>query len=135
LKTLTDRCDGGSGVRQLLSCRRAVGLALALGLGACVQHNPDPTCAWQRAVAVTVSPPSLKLARGDTARVTASFVRRRSGSGCAPRAFGFAWYSTDTTVATVDGSGLVVARDTGAATIVVTTCDGPTGTAGVEVHP
>ena len=109
-------------------------VTLVIAVGACVQHNLEPACGWQRVVSVTVSPPSVVLARGDTARFEATFARPRSGSGCPPRAFGFQWHSTDTTIASIDGSGLVLARDTGRTTIVVTTCDGPMGTASVRVH-
>jgi len=121
----------------ILHARRALAPigVLLIALGACMEHTPAPSCVWPRGSAVTLTPPSVVLARGDTVRIDASFLRPRLGSACPPRPFGFTWHSSDTTIASVDASGLVTARDTGQATITVVTLDGSAGTAGVRVRP
>ena len=68
----------------------------------------------QRAAAVRVSPRSLALFVGDTARVVATALDAHDNE--MPDAE-FEWSSSDGTVATVDGTGLVRARAVGAAVV------------------
>lgn len=63
---------------------------------------------------VAVSPASPTLAAGDTMRMTAVL---RSAPGGYPPSAGYAWLSSDTTVAQVDSGGLVTARNVGTATV------------------
>ncbi|MCZ0934972.1 MAG: Ig-like domain-containing protein [Gemmatimonadetes bacterium] len=84
----------------------------------------------QTAGAVAVSPPDNALAAlGDTIRLSAEAT---DANGHAVAGAEFAWSSSDTLVATVDGSGLVTAVGNGTATIAAT-AGGASGTASVTV--
>jgi len=115
--------------------RLATAAAAALVVSGCIARGMARECDWARVATVTISPPSLTLARGDTARLHVSFIPPRSGSGCPPHPFTFVWTSADTTIADIDGDGMVSARRPGSTTITVITSDGPAGTAGVVVRP
>ena len=72
----------------------------------------------QAASAVTVSPAAdTLLAFGDTVRLAAE---ARDGNGHTMAGAEFSWTSSDTTVATVDATGLVTAAANGAATVTAT---------------
>ncbi|MYG48086.1 MAG: hypothetical protein F4164_01690, partial [Gemmatimonadales bacterium] len=68
----------------------------------------------QAAFSVTVSPPSRSVAPGDTARLIASAT---DANGHPLRGVVFDWSSSDVTIASVDGSGLVRGVSEGSATI------------------
>ena len=70
------------------------------------------------ATTVAVTPDTVELAaRGDTVRLTAEAF---DANGHAVAGAEFTWASSDASVATVDGSGLVTAAGNGAATITAT---------------
>ncbi len=101
-------------------------LVLSCGDGA-VEPPPPPAPV---ATTVAVSPGSATLsALGETARFTAE-VRDQNGQVVAGAAI--AWASSDISVATVDGSGLVTAAGNGTATITAT-AGSALGTAAVTV--
>ena len=78
---------------------------------------------------VTVAPASKALVAGDTATFTAT---ARDGANAVIPAAVFAWSSSDSTIAQVNGIGLVTARLAGVATISAT-ANGKTGSASVTV--
>ena len=81
---------------------------------------------------VTVSPAADTLAAGDTLRLAAEAY---DAEGSVVAEATFSWSSSADSVATVDASGLVTARASGAATITATV-DGVTGSAEIVVlHP
>ena len=87
----------------------------ACGDGATEPAPPDPP----RPTTVTVSPATARLtALGATVQLSTE-VRDQNGSVMAGAPI--AWSSGDATVATVDGSGLVMAAGNGTATITATT--------------
>lgn len=67
-----------------------------------------------RAYSVHVSPTSVSLQAGDTARLTADV---RFGPDDPPRDHRIEWSSSDTSIVTVDSAGTTVARGTGSARI------------------
>src|SRR2546427_806309 len=78
---------------------------------------------------VTVSPPSASIATGATVQLTAT-TRDAGGNVLTGRVI--SWGSSNTTVATVSGSGLVTGVRAGAVTITATS-EGKNGTAAVTV--
>ena len=78
---------------------------------------------------VSVSPASTSLTTGQTVQLTAT-PRDASGNALTGRVV--TWASSNTTVATVNGSGLVTALTAGSATITATS-EGKSGTAMVTV--
>ena len=68
----------------------------------------------QQAVGVELSPSTALLLSGDTLRIIASAV---DANGHAIAGAGFTWTTSDTTIATVDPTGLVTARGLGAVTV------------------
>ena len=83
----------------------------------------------QQVASVAVSPPRASLAEGDSIRLHAE-ARDSGGNEVAGTAF--LWASTDPSIATVDSTGLVQARVSGAAQISAT-ADGVSGTAEITV--
>lgn len=85
----------------------------------------------QRAASVSMSPSSLPTfdALGDTVRLSAEAFDANSNPIAGAQ---FVWSSTDTLVASVDGSGLVTIAGNGAA-MVKALIDGIEGSVGVEV--
>lgn len=82
-----------------------------------------------RVTGVTVTPTSATLTAGETTTLTATV----SPSNAANKNVN--WSSSDTTVATVSGSGVVTAKAAGTATITVSTADGgKTATCAVKVN-
>lgn len=101
-------------------------IPLALSLASCgEQQTVEPS----DRVTVIVSPSSILLLAGDTVRFTA-VVKDAQGATVSGKSL--QWSSSDTTVATVSGTGLVTAVSDGAATITAAT-DSVTGTALVTV--
>lgn len=78
---------------------------------------------------VTVTPASKALVAGDTTTLTAT---ARDGANAVIPAVIFAWSSSDSTIAQVNGIGRVTARLVGVATISAT-ANGKTGSASVTV--
>ena len=103
----------------------ATGLVTAVGNGVATvtatsrAATGSATVTVEQAVrAVTVSPVADTLVSlGDTVRLAAE---ARDGNGYAVAGSGFSWSSSDTTVATVDATGLVTAVANGAATVTAT---------------
>ena len=96
-----------------------VGLAIAMWVSACGDGGtePQPPDA-PRATAVTVSPATVQMAAlGATVQLTAE-VRDQNGQVMAGAAV--VWASSDTSVVTVDVSGLVTAAANGSAMITAT---------------
>ncbi len=83
----------------------------------------------QQANAVTVAPSDTQLVQGDTLRFTAEAT---DANGHAMDNAEFTWSSSDTTIARVDRSGLVLAVAQGTATITAAT-DGVEGRSEVSV--
>lgn len=78
--------------------------------------SASATVAVQQAVTVVrVSPSSLALSGGDTARISATALDAQGNEVPDAR---FEWSSSDAAIATVDGSGLVHAGAVGGATII-----------------
>ena len=80
---------------------------------------------------IVVTPAVDTLVAGDTVRLEAE---ARDGDGDEMEGVGFAWSSGDETVATVDGSGLVTAVDSGTVTITAE-AEGVEGESEITVHP
>jgi len=78
---------------------------------------------------VTVTPASANLQTGQTVQLTAT-ARDASGNPLSGRVM--TWTSTNTSIATVNGSGLVSGTGAGSATITATT-EGQSGTSSVTV--
>jgi len=78
---------------------------------------------------VTVTPASANLQTGQTVQLTAT-ARDASGNPLSGRVM--TWTSTNTSIATVNGSGLVSGAGAGSATITATT-EGQSGTSSVTV--
>jgi uncharacterized protein YjdB len=90
---------------------------------AVVDVSPVPVAA------VAVTPASASVARGQTAQLTATTL---DSTGAALSGRTVTWVSSNTAVATVNGSGLVTGLAAGAATITATS-DGKNGTAVITV--
>ncbi|HEX7049090.1 MAG TPA: Ig-like domain-containing protein [Longimicrobiales bacterium] len=84
----------------------------------------------QVAAAITVSPGTIMLAEGDTARLAAAVA---DSNGVAIEGAVVAWTSADEAAATVDGEGLVTAVRAGTETSVVATIGSAAGAAAVTV--
>ena len=80
---------------------------------------------------VTVSPAPASVQAGQTQQLTAT-LKDANGNILTGRTV--TWSSNNTTVATVNGSGLVTAKTAGSATIMATS-EGKSGTAGITVTP
>lgn len=80
---------------------------------------------------VDVTPGTAQISTGGTVKLTAT---PRASNGAALTGRPVAWSTTDPTIATVDGTGLVTGVGAGSATIRATS-EGQTGTATVEVFP
>src|SRR3989454_2699803 len=80
---------------------------------------------------VTVSPAAASIALGQTVQLTAT-PRDSQGNGLAGRVV--AWSTSDASVATVSGSGLVTAVAVGGATITATSEGKSAGAARSEEH-
>ncbi len=80
---------------------------------------------------VTVSPAAASVQAGQTQQLTAT-LKDANGNVLTGRTV--TWSSNNTTVATVNGTGLVTAKVTGSATITATS-EGQSGTASVTVTP
>src|SRR5213595_3700788 len=78
---------------------------------------------------VTVNPPSASVQVGQTGQLTAT---PRDANGNALPGRTVTWATTNTTVATVNGQGLVTTKVVGSATITATS-EGQTGTAAITV--
>ena len=94
-------------------------------------HRTDdpPVCASR----LTISPSAVTFgALGDTIRLAAMVVGPEGGAVDSPAV---AWASGDTTIATVDTTGLLTARDIGAVTVTATHDSATTGAVDVAVRP
>ncbi|MYI06995.1 MAG: hypothetical protein F4059_06715, partial [Gemmatimonadetes bacterium] len=97
-----------------MGCAAIAMLVLSCGDGAVEPTPPDPP----RPTSVTVAPATAELdALGATTRLSAQ-VRDQNGQVMAGASV--AWSSSNASVATVDGAGLVTAAANGAATITAT---------------
>ena len=113
-----------NGNRRRIGVALCLGLALSLGLYGCDEVVVEPVPVSE----VTVTPTSLLMDVGATRRLEATAT---DASGDAlPRSA--TWSSSDPTVATVDGTGLVEAIGEGSATITASV-GGMIGTAAVQV--
>ena len=103
-------------------------LAVAAG-GGCQRSSPltEPGAV----VSVTVSPPTIEIAVGQSAQLAAT-PRDRNGHPLSGRRV--TWATSDAAVATVDAAGLVTGATAGSATITATS-EGVSGTAAVTVTP
>lgn len=86
--------------------------------------GPDNTVA-----SITVSPSSASIAAGSTAQFQA---QARNASGTVLSGVSFTWSSSDTTVATISGTGLATAGSAGT-TSIAATASGVSGAASVTV--
>ena len=116
----------GSGLVTSVGDGRATITALADGVsdGASVKVA-------QRVSEVVVAPAFLDIIEDDTARLDAEAA---DANGHPVEGVRFAWSSGDETVATVDGSGLVTAVDSGTVTITAE-ADGVEGESEITVRP
>lgn len=94
-----------------LSCALTV-VALA-GCGGSEGTEPSP----QMFYSMTISPPSLTIVQGDSAKFSANGIDARSRPMVPPN---LTWRSSDTSVATVDNSGMVRGIGVGNATMTAT---------------
>ena len=105
-------------------------LALAWACGDDGPTTPPPVPDPSRPTTVTVSPPTVEVtALGATVQLTAA-VRDQNNSVMAGTTL--TWTSSDSSVATVDSSGLVTTAGNGTATVTATV-GGVSGTASVTV--
>src|SRR5207247_754712 len=88
------------------------------------------TVAGAPVASVTVTPPSASVPAGQTVQLTAT-LKDANGNVLTGRSV--TWASNNTTVATVNSSGLVTTKVAGSATITATS-EGQSGTAGVTVQ-
>ena len=115
----------------------APGLVTAVGNGAATvtatsgSASGTATVTVAQAVdSVVVSPPSVTVATGDTLRLSAEAL---DANGHPVAGVEFAWSSSDASVATVDGSGLVTGVGAGGAEIAAAS-SGVTGRAALSVE-
>jgi len=87
------------------------------------------TCGASPVASVSVAPPSVAVPVGQTVQLTAT-PKDANGTALAGRTV--TWSSSNTSVANVDGSGLVTAAAAGSATITATS-EGQSGTSSVTV--
>jgi len=87
------------------------------------------TCGASPVASVSVAPPSVAVPVGQTVQLTAT-PKDANGAALAGRTV--TWSSSNTSVANVDGSGLVTAAAAGSATITATS-EGQSGTSSVTV--
>lgn len=110
--------------------RAFTSVAFATALWACGDGGTEPPPDPPRPETVTVTPATVTLAAlGEIVRLSAE-VRDQNGQVMANAAV--TWSSGDTTVATVDASGLVTAVDNGEAAVTAT-ADSVSGSANVTV--
>ena len=103
--------------------------SLAVWLESIYRTDDPPACASR----LTISPSPVTFgAVGDTIRLAATVVGPEGGVVDSPA---IAWASGDTTVATVDTTGLLTARDIGAVTVTATHDSVTTGAIDVAVKP
>src|SRR5205807_5855272 len=117
----------GSGLVTGVAAGAATITATSEGQGgtAAITVTPVPVAS------VTVAPASASVTVGQTAQLTAT-PKDASGNPLAGRVV--TWGSSNTAVATVNGSGLVTGVAAGAATITATS-EGQGGTAAITVTP
>lgn len=110
----------------------AMGIVVLTILPSCDGHGVGPSVIVDQvqAAAVQVSPSTATLDVGDTVRLSAN-VLDSAGNELLDRAVG--WASNDTSVATVDGAGLVTARASGTVEIAATSGEAR-GTAFITVN-
>src|ERR1700704_6445842 len=97
-------------------------LAVAVGVGC---QRSSPITEPGSVASVTVSPPTIHIAVGQSAPLTAT-PRDQNGNPLSGRAV--TWATSNAAVATVDGAGLVTGATAGSATITATS-EGRSGTA------
>ncbi len=93
--------------------------------------NVTVTCAPSPVASVSVAPPSATVPVGQSVQLTAT-PKDANGNALSGRAV--TWSSSNTSVANVDGSGLVTAAAAGSATITATS-EGQSGTSSITVTP
>jgi uncharacterized protein YjdB len=108
--TITAMCEGVTGVSTVMVVPVVIPPAVA---------------------SVTMSPLSATINAGATIRLTAT-PKDSAGNALSGRTV--TWSTSNTAVATVDGTGLVTGRSVGAATITAT-CEGKSGIAAITVIP
>ena len=93
--------------------------------------NVTVTCAPSPVASVSVAPSSATVPVGQSVQLTAT-PKDANGNALSGRAV--TWSSSNTSVANVDGSGLVTAAAAGSATITATS-EGQSGTSSITVTP
>jgi len=93
--------------------------------------NVTVTCAPSPVASVSVAPPSATVPVGQSVQLSAT-PKDANGNALTGRAV--TWSSSNTSVANVDGSGLVTAGAAGSATITATS-EGQSGTSSITVTP
>ena len=93
--------------------------------------NVTVTCAPSPVASVSVAPPSATVPVGQSVQLSAT-PKDANGNALTGRAV--TWSSSNTSVANVDGSGLVTAAAAGSATITATS-EGRSGTSSITVTP
>jgi len=93
--------------------------------------NVTVTCAPSPVASVSVAPPSATVPVGQSVQLSAT-PKDANGNALTGRAV--TWSSSNTSVANVDGSGLVTAAAAGSATITATS-EGQSGTSSITVTP
>ena len=93
--------------------------------------NVTVTCVPSPVASVSVAPPSATVPVGQSVQLSAT-PKDANGNALTGRAV--TWSSSNTSVANVDGSGLVTAAAAGSATITVTS-EGQSGTSSITVTP
>jgi len=107
----------------------SIGSLVLLDLTSCGDGSGSPTGSDSQVASVTVSPDQFELVVGETQQLTAT-PRDQSGSPYVGPSI--TWASTEETVATVSGTGLVTGVGPGSATITASS-GGKSGSAAVAV--